>query len=202
VGGLLLLQRAGSRACSSVVVYSGSVALRHVESSLTRDRTHVPYIGRWIPNHWTTREVLYLYVYHWNIIKDLSSYNKILLYSTGNYIQYSMRNHNGKEFFFKKWESTWAWRQVFSWLIFSLYNFLQSLRVILSDCGSSLVQWLRVCDSTAACEGSIPGWGRSPMPLGEAKKKKSSVTFCTFSKGYLVFLIHIVLYLFFLNKAS
>ena len=26
-------------------------------SSLTRDWTHVPCIGRWVPNHWTTREV-------------------------------------------------------------------------------------------------------------------------------------------------
>ena len=29
-------------------------------SSLTRDRTHVPCIGRWILNHWTTREVPYI----------------------------------------------------------------------------------------------------------------------------------------------
>ena len=26
-------------------------------SSLTRDRTHIPYSGRWILNHWTTREI-------------------------------------------------------------------------------------------------------------------------------------------------
>ena len=26
-------------------------------SSLTRDRTRIPFIGRWILNHWTTREV-------------------------------------------------------------------------------------------------------------------------------------------------
>ena len=26
-------------------------------SSLTRNQTHVPYIGRWILNHWTTKEV-------------------------------------------------------------------------------------------------------------------------------------------------
>ena len=31
--------------------------LRHVESSQTRDLTHAPCIGRWILNHWTTREV-------------------------------------------------------------------------------------------------------------------------------------------------
>ena len=30
----------------------------HVGSSWTRDWTHVPCIGRWVPIHWTTREVL------------------------------------------------------------------------------------------------------------------------------------------------
>ena len=34
------------------------VAPQLVESSWTRDRTHVPCIGRQILNHWTTREVL------------------------------------------------------------------------------------------------------------------------------------------------
>ena len=36
------------------------VALQHAESSQTkpRDQTHVPCIGRWILNHWVTREVL------------------------------------------------------------------------------------------------------------------------------------------------
>ena len=29
-------------------------------------------------------------------------HNKVLLYSAGNYIQYPIINHNGKEFFFKK----------------------------------------------------------------------------------------------------
>ena len=42
---------------------SAIVALRlscfkHVESSHPRDRTHVPCIGRWIPTHCTTKEVL------------------------------------------------------------------------------------------------------------------------------------------------
>ena len=32
-------------------------APRHVESSRTRDRTHVPCIDRWILNHWTTRGI-------------------------------------------------------------------------------------------------------------------------------------------------
>ena len=38
----------------------GPVAPRHVESSWTRDQTHVPCFGRQIPNHWSTREVLFL----------------------------------------------------------------------------------------------------------------------------------------------
>jgi len=35
----------------------GSVALRHMKSSQTRDQTRVPCTGRQILNHWTTREV-------------------------------------------------------------------------------------------------------------------------------------------------
>ena len=35
----------------------GLVAPPHVESSQTRDQTHVPCIGRWIPIHCTTRKV-------------------------------------------------------------------------------------------------------------------------------------------------
>ena len=34
----------------------GLAALRHVESSRTRDRTHVPCIARWILNHRTTEK--------------------------------------------------------------------------------------------------------------------------------------------------
>ena len=37
--------------------HMGLVALRHVGSPQTRDRTHFPCVGRWILNHWTTREV-------------------------------------------------------------------------------------------------------------------------------------------------
>ena len=37
--------------------HMGLVALWHVGSSQIRDWTHVPCIGRWILNHWTTREV-------------------------------------------------------------------------------------------------------------------------------------------------
>ena len=35
----------------------GIAAPWHVESSQTRDQTQVPCVGRWILNHWTTREV-------------------------------------------------------------------------------------------------------------------------------------------------
>ena len=37
--------------------HMGLVAPWHIESSQTRDWTCVPCIGRWILNHWTTREV-------------------------------------------------------------------------------------------------------------------------------------------------
>ena len=40
-----------------VVVASGLAALQHVESSRTRDRTHVPCIGRWILYHWVAQSV-------------------------------------------------------------------------------------------------------------------------------------------------
>ena len=36
----------------------GLVVPGHVESSQTKDQTHVPCIGRWILNHWITRKVL------------------------------------------------------------------------------------------------------------------------------------------------
>ena len=37
---------------------TGLAALQHVGSSWTRGQTCAPCIGRWILNHWTTREVL------------------------------------------------------------------------------------------------------------------------------------------------
>ena len=62
---LIFLQTMGSRA-SGFSIFSawawlwwctGLVAPWHVESSWTRDRTHVPCIGRWLLNHRTTRDV-------------------------------------------------------------------------------------------------------------------------------------------------
>ena len=44
---------------ASVVVHVGFIAPWFVETSWTRDQTHVPCTGWWILNHWITREVLY-----------------------------------------------------------------------------------------------------------------------------------------------
>ena len=63
---LLWLLLLWSSLCSmaSVAVCPGIVALRHVESSRSRNQTGVPCIGRQIVNHWTTREVLLVYFTH------------------------------------------------------------------------------------------------------------------------------------------
>ena len=50
-GSTLQLWCTGSRARDSVVASMWDI------SSLTRDRTSVPCVARWILNHWTTREV-------------------------------------------------------------------------------------------------------------------------------------------------
>ena len=53
-----LLQSMSSRARRlQQLWHMGSVALQHVKSSRTRDRTCVPCIDRQTLNHWTTREV-------------------------------------------------------------------------------------------------------------------------------------------------
>ena len=71
LGWLLLLQSTGSRvrtdfsSCGpwaldsslNSLVHRGLADPRHVRSSGTRDRTRVPCLGRWVLNHWTTREV-------------------------------------------------------------------------------------------------------------------------------------------------
>ena len=50
----------GLRCCvwAQQLQHTGLVALQHVGYSQPRDRTPVSCIGRWIPNHQTTREVL------------------------------------------------------------------------------------------------------------------------------------------------
>ena len=58
---LLLLWSTGSRAQAQQLWRMGLVAPRHVGSSRTRARTCVTCIGRWIPNHCTTREALSQY---------------------------------------------------------------------------------------------------------------------------------------------
>ena len=51
------LQLSGSRAWALWLWRMGFVALQHVESSQMSDQTRVPCTGRWILNHWTTRQV-------------------------------------------------------------------------------------------------------------------------------------------------
>ena len=53
---------------SSCVWHMHLVALRHVESSWTRDQTHVPCIGRQILIHCTTREVQVQFPAHFLVI--------------------------------------------------------------------------------------------------------------------------------------
>ena len=54
----LLLWSTGSRVRQfQWLWHTGLVTSQHVESSRTRDRTHVADTDRWVLNHWTTREV-------------------------------------------------------------------------------------------------------------------------------------------------
>ena len=57
----------GSSCCRAQAVERGvsscGVVPRHVESSQTRDWTHVPCTGRRAPNLWTTREVHFLHLF-------------------------------------------------------------------------------------------------------------------------------------------
>ena len=53
----LSLQSMGSKQRDQLLWHMGLAALQHMGSSLTRDRTCVPHIDRWILNHWSTREV-------------------------------------------------------------------------------------------------------------------------------------------------
>ena len=54
------------------------VAPWHVESSRTRDGTHVPYIGRQILSHWTIMEVLTVHFKAVIYIKILSLESPLL----------------------------------------------------------------------------------------------------------------------------
>ena len=54
---LLLLRSTGAVVVARGLWSMGLVARRHVESSQTRDLTHVACIGRQVLNYWTTKEV-------------------------------------------------------------------------------------------------------------------------------------------------
>ena len=73
---------------------TGLVVPWRVEPSWTMDRTRVPCIGRWILNHWTTREVLkwhfffiiqpvfveyFVDVRHWHPVCGINMENKVSL---------------------------------------------------------------------------------------------------------------------------
>ena len=52
---------------------AGLVATQNVGSSWTKDQTHIPCIGKWILNHWTTRDVQFAYFY---LLDSSNSYAK------------------------------------------------------------------------------------------------------------------------------
>ena len=51
--------------------HRGLTALWHVESSWIRDPICVPCIGRWILNHWTTREALQFSIIYFQVVQLL-----------------------------------------------------------------------------------------------------------------------------------
>ena len=55
---LLLLQSTDSRGQAQSLWRRDLAAMQLVGSSCTRDQTYVFCLGRWILNHWNTREVL------------------------------------------------------------------------------------------------------------------------------------------------
>ena len=61
----------------------GLVALWHVDSSQTREQNHVPCVGRWILNHWTTREVpgcnfKLVFLRRWPLSKEVAILGKLV----------------------------------------------------------------------------------------------------------------------------
>ena len=62
--------------------HTGLVALQHVETSWTRDWTHVPCIGRRILIHFTTREVLSHYFFSPSLLLWLHSIHCFSLWCT------------------------------------------------------------------------------------------------------------------------
>ena len=62
----------------------GLLALWHVGSVQTRDQTYVPYTGKWILNHWTTREVSPPTSHPFFSGLDLQLFASILMFSLVN----------------------------------------------------------------------------------------------------------------------
>ena len=63
---------------------TGFVTQWQVESSQTRDQTHISCIGRWILNHWTTRKVpptnFDKFYFHLNLVQSILKFLLRLLY--------------------------------------------------------------------------------------------------------------------------
>ena len=140
----------------------GLVAPRHVGSSQTRAWTRVPCIGRWILNHWATREVLPLWFLPWHVnclevclISNIGTFLNILL------LLFSLTFWMSKDIICK---------------ISIFLKFVEIYFKTYHTCGTSLaVQWLRFCTSTAGGVGSIPGRViRSHVTHCMAKKKKKA----------------------------
>ena len=66
---------AGSRAQAQQLWHTGLVTPRHVGSSRTRARTHVPCIGRRILNHCATREALR---FLFKLYKNLKQFHRLI----------------------------------------------------------------------------------------------------------------------------
>ena len=59
---------------------------KHMESSQTRDQTHVPWIGRGILNHWTTMEVLLSLLFNVHFFQFMfSPFASLLYWATGSF---------------------------------------------------------------------------------------------------------------------
>ena len=97
--GLVVVASGVQGAWAAAAVACGlSCSVRHVESSQTRDGTCVPYIGRWILIHCTTREVPYsslLLIHRWLKWKPLFyvfALQRFLLWELTVSVQYGRRS--------------------------------------------------------------------------------------------------------------
>ena len=85
--------------------------------------------------------------------------NKVLLCSTGSYIQYSMINHNGKKYDYTETKVT---RKNLIWKKCLFFNAAQSGQGCLGFPGGSAVKNLPASAGDARDVGSVPESGRSP----------------------------------------